>query len=106
MTNAILTNSEREWLTGKKQVSKLYEYRIKSDIKKKIEILQQIELPLLLKHDFINELNVSTLLSEYPPLALSDNKKLIQMKNDLVEIHAQNHSLGRDLDPRPFPHQD
>lgn len=105
MTNAILSNSGREWLTGKKKVSKLYEYRIKSNIKKKIEILQQIELPLILKQGFISDLSIFTQLGEYPQLAISDNNKLTQMKHQYIEILAQNHSLERDLDPRPFPYQ-
>jgi hypothetical protein len=105
LENALLTNSERQWLTGKKKVSKIYEYRIKSNIKKKIEILRQIELPLLLKHGFINDLSVFTQLSEYPQLAISDNNKLTPMKHQYIEIYAQNHSLERDLDPRPFPYQ-
>ena len=46
---ALLTSSEREWLYGRLKVSKAYEYRIKSDIKKKLHTFQQLELPLLEK---------------------------------------------------------
>ena len=63
MKTSILTNSEFEWLTGKKKVSKIYEYRIRSDIKKKLQIFQQIELPLLSQSGFINDLSIFTHLS-------------------------------------------
>ena len=44
---SLLTKTELEWLMGKKKVSKVYEYRMRSDIKKKLQIFQQSELPLL-----------------------------------------------------------
>ena len=59
----LLTNSELEWLYGRKQVSKIYEYRIRCDIKKKLKIFTQSELPLLSKHGFIKDLSVFTQLS-------------------------------------------
>jgi hypothetical protein len=55
--------SELEWLTGKKKVSKVYEYRIRSDIKKKLQIFQRLELPLLAQNGFLNDLSVFTQLS-------------------------------------------
>ena len=58
MKTSILTTSQLEWLTGKKKVSKIYEYRIRSDIKKKLQIFQKSELPLLAKNGFLNELSV------------------------------------------------
>ncbi len=63
MKTSILTNSEFEWLTGKKKISKIYEYRIRSDIKKKLQIFQQLELPLLSQSGFLNDLSVFTQLS-------------------------------------------
>ena len=63
MKTSILTSSEVEWLTGKKKVSKAYEYRIRSDIKKKIQIFQHLELPLLVQNGFLDELSVFTQLS-------------------------------------------
>jgi hypothetical protein len=64
-TQALLTKSELAWLVGKIQISKVYEYRIKSDIKKKLQTFQQIELPLLMEKGFIfpsnnNHLSVYT----------------------------------------------
>jgi hypothetical protein len=50
---ALLTRKERDWLLGKTDVSKPYEYRLRSSIRKKIQILTDIELPLLMKSDFL-----------------------------------------------------
>jgi hypothetical protein len=50
---ALLTRTERDWLLGKTDVSKPYEYRLRSGIRKKIQILTDIELPLLMKSDFL-----------------------------------------------------
>jgi hypothetical protein len=44
---ALLTKSEIEWLLGNKEVSKLYERKIRCSIKKKIETLTELEIPLL-----------------------------------------------------------
>lgn len=78
MKTSILTNSELEWLTGKKKVSKIYEYRIKSDIKKKLRIFRQSELPLLAQNGFLNELSVFT-------QKLSANT---QIPNSLIYCHS------------------
>jgi hypothetical protein len=63
LKTSILTTSEFEWLTGKKKISKIYEYRIKSDIKKKLQIFQNAELPLLAQNGFLNDLSIFTQLS-------------------------------------------
>jgi|SRR5690242_16404623 hypothetical protein len=60
---ALLTRTEVAWLLGEIQVSKLYEYRIRSDIKKKLQVLQEIELPLLKEKGFVSE---SIVLSANP----------------------------------------
>jgi hypothetical protein len=57
--HALLTKTESEWLLGRIQVSKQYEYRIKSDIRKKMKIFQELELPMLLGSDLINSKNMS-----------------------------------------------
>jgi hypothetical protein len=53
---ALLTRIEIEWLLGNAQVSKVYEYRIKSDIKRKLKTFQRLELPLLQKHGYTLDL--------------------------------------------------
>ena len=56
---ALLTRTEIKWLLGNDKVSKPYEYRIKSDIKKKIKTFTDLELPLLLKRRIIDSLDLS-----------------------------------------------
>ena len=60
---SLLTKTELEWLMGKKKVSKVYEYRIRCDIKKKLQVFQTSELPLLIQNGFLDELSVFTQLS-------------------------------------------
>ena len=56
---AVLTRTEINWLLGNVKVSKPYEYRIKSDIRKKIKTFTDLELPLLLKRRIIDSLDLS-----------------------------------------------
>jgi hypothetical protein len=53
---ALLTRSEIDWLLGNKEVSKLHERKIRYSIKKKIETLTELEIPLLVDRGF----NVTT----------------------------------------------
>ena len=46
---SLLSKAEIQFLQGQKQVSKSYEYKLKSIIKKKISLLVDKELPLLAK---------------------------------------------------------
>jgi hypothetical protein len=50
---ALLTRSEIDWLLGKKDVSKTYEYYLRSTLKKKLTTFQELELPLLVEKGFI-----------------------------------------------------
>ena len=52
---ALLTKKERNWLLGNfgLDLSKSYEYKLKSSIKKKIQTFVDLELPLLIKNNFI-----------------------------------------------------
>jgi len=56
---ALLTRTEIKWLLGNVKVSKSYQYRIKSDIRKKIRNFTELELPLLLKQEIINGFDLS-----------------------------------------------
>ena len=56
---ALLTRTEIEWLLGKVKVSKSYEYRIKSDIKKKLKTFTELEVPLLIRNGFLENSNLS-----------------------------------------------
>ena len=46
---SLLSKSEIQFLQGQKDIAKSYEYKLKSVIKKKLSILLEKELPLLLK---------------------------------------------------------
>jgi hypothetical protein len=50
----LLSKTEIQWLLGKAKVSKLFEYQLKSRIKKKVQSLMELELPLLVKTNFVN----------------------------------------------------
>jgi hypothetical protein len=49
----LLSKSEIQFLQGQKQISKSYEYKLKSIIKKKISILLDKEIPLEKKLYFL-----------------------------------------------------
>ncbi len=50
---ALLTRSEVDWLLGKKEVTKSYEYYLRSTIRRKLKTFKELELPLLMKEGFI-----------------------------------------------------
>jgi hypothetical protein len=75
----LLSSSELRWLLGNINVSKSFEYKIKSSIKRKIQTLTELELPLLIKNNFF---------------ATDDNQH--------DKIH-DNNSLGWDLESGPSP---
>ena len=45
----LLSRTELDWLLGKTKVSKIFEYQIRSRIKRKVKTLTELELPLLVK---------------------------------------------------------
>ncbi|MFL6413881.1 MAG: hypothetical protein ACJ71K_21895 [Nitrososphaeraceae archaeon] len=100
---ALLTKTELDWLQHKIKVSKVYEYRLRSDIKKKLDTFRQLELPLLMKNGFISsndDLSAYTQsLSANPQTLESSNKARIEL------LKPKQESLGRDFDPGPLPYQ-
>ena len=44
---SLLTKTEMDCLSGKAHLSKTYEYKIKSIIKRKLKVLDELELPLI-----------------------------------------------------------
>ena len=52
---SLLTKTEIDWLSGETQLSKSYEYKIKSKIKSKLKVLYEFELPLILKSGLFPE---------------------------------------------------
>ena len=55
----LLSQTEREWLLGNNKVSKGYERKIKSAIRKKIENFKRFELPLLIQSGLITYSDVT-----------------------------------------------
>ncbi len=56
--SALLRRSEIKWLLVKKDVSKSYEYYMKSNIKKKQKTLVELELPLLISNGFTSNMDL------------------------------------------------
>ena len=97
---AFLTRREMEWLCGITLISKNYEYKMKSSIRKKLGILFKTELPLIQN---------SGIFPEYLTLFgkdLTSKSKDNDIQDPInTKIQTQNKSLGRDLDPGPLPYQ-
>ena len=55
LTPSLLTKTEIDWLSGKSHLSKTYEYKIKSIIKRKLKAFNEFELPLILKSGLFPE---------------------------------------------------
>ena len=49
----LLSKTELKWLRGEINVSRIFEYQIRSRIKKKVRTLVDVELPLLTQTQFI-----------------------------------------------------
>ena len=74
----LLSKTEMQWLLGKIKVSKLFEYQLKSRIKRKVRSLMELELPLLVKTNFIDYCDDSRLgwdMEPGPPITKSSIDK-------------------------------
>ena len=58
----LLTPTELEWLLGNKLLSKSFEYKIKSTIKKKINKFLNFELPLLIQNEILDKRLIQDIL--------------------------------------------
>jgi hypothetical protein len=87
---ALLTRKERDWLLGNRapNLSKSYEYKLKSSIKKKIQAFVDFELPLLIKNN---------LIISYEPVSLRPRPG--------EGMHYDNSGLGKAKVPGPNPGQ-
>ena len=108
---SLLTKTELEWLLGKKQLSGIYNRKIKSQIKKKLENFEKFELPLLIAKGLIS---LSTVIKFGNSVTkYSNTQNYHTTKNDENQrVTEQIQSLGREfqydstlLDSRPFPYQ-
>jgi hypothetical protein len=52
---SLLSKTEFDWLLGNKQLSKSFEYKIKSTIRKKIDSFINFELPLLIQNEILDK---------------------------------------------------
>jgi hypothetical protein len=91
--SALLTATEINWLLGKVKVSKPYEYRIKSDIRKKLKMFTQFEIPLLINRGFIDSSNLSIFTQNLRTNPQSKDQIIAQPSQD-IENCAQN-MVGR-----------
>ena len=96
----LLSNSELRWLLGDINVSKSFEYKIKrSSIKRKIQILTELELPLLVKNNFFvnNDYNhdidddgrLGRDLESGPQLSYPSNDTALVRQRSRVQIPAK-----------------
>jgi hypothetical protein len=53
MRPVLLSKSELQWLLGNTKVSKTFEYKMLSNIRRKIHALTTIELPLLMRDNLV-----------------------------------------------------
>jgi hypothetical protein len=60
--SVLLSNSEVDYLIGKKKCSKSFEYKIKSSIKKKINKLVSFDVPFLIENGLIDKRMVEDLI--------------------------------------------
>jgi hypothetical protein len=79
---ALLTRTEIEWLLNKVNITKAYQYRIKSDIKKKLKTFTELEIPLLIQKGFIDAKS----LSKYNQNLMANS----QMNNQNYPIDSSN----------------
>ena len=95
----LLSKSELYWLLGDINVSKSFEYKIKSSIKRKIQILTELELPLLVKnnffvnddynHDIDDDGRLGRDLESGPPPSYRSNDTALVRQRSRVQIPAK-----------------
>ena len=98
---SLLSRIELEWLLGNIRLSGIYNRKIKSQIRKKINNFQNFELPLLIEKGLLSFSPVTKFSNGVTKNSSAD----IHSSSSNSEICAQMKSLGRDLIPRPFPYQ-
>jgi hypothetical protein len=101
---ALLTKTELDWLNENIQLSYAYRRKIKSDIRKKIRILQELELPLLIGKGFVS-LQSTGVTPNRNTVTAKFNTDTAEKSRDSYPSFHKLESLGRDLDPGPLPYQ-
>jgi hypothetical protein len=108
--SALFTKNEIDWLMSKKKFSSGYERKIKSDIRKKLNIFYNYELPLLLNKGFDVTKYYNTVTANCnncSDVGIDSVNIVNPHPNSSIKPYNYNEiqSLGRDLIPRPFPYQ-
>lgn len=62
---SLLSKTELEWLLGNKRLSKSFEYKIKSIVKKKIDQFLNFELPLLIQNQILDKELIQNILDKH-----------------------------------------
>jgi len=93
---ALLSKTEIGWLRNDIKVSKSFEYKIKSSIRRKIQTLTELELPLLVKsnffvndnynHDVDDSDGLGRDLESGPPLSYPSNDTALVRQRSLFII--------------------
>ena len=92
--SALLTRTETEWLLNNVKISKAYEYRIKSDIKRKLKAFTELEVPLLIEKGFLNNFDLSKYNQNLRTNPQSSDQKVTTSTSN-IENCAQN-MVGRE----------
>jgi len=110
---SLLTNTELEWLLGKIQLQESYHRKIKSQIRKKIENFEKVELPLLVEKGLLSLSTVTKFGNGVTKSSNTENDYYSKTNDKNQQSCAHMKSLGRDfpcdstlLDSRPFPYQE
>ena len=86
---ALLARTEIEWLLGNVKVSRTYEYRIKSYIKKKLKTFIDLEIPLLIEKGFIGITDLSKYTQNLRTNPQVKDHKNLQLPSEVL-IQSQN----------------
>ena len=108
---SLLSKSEIQFLQGQKQVSKSYEYKIKSIIKNKVSVLLEKELPLLSKLFPAYDINmISNKINNEKPINLTKISKipndksltnLTKISKKFLDSHSNINIENKDELPKP-----
>jgi len=81
MSPPLLTKTELEWLLGNTSMSKSFEYKIKSTIKKKINKFLNFELPLLIENQILEKQLIQDILDNPNNMLLILGKEKVAGSN-------------------------
>jgi hypothetical protein len=86
---ALLSKTELHWLLSDINVSKSFEYKIKSSIKRKIQTFTELELPLLLKNNFFVNDNYNHCIDDGLGRDLESGPPLSYPSNDTALVRQR-----------------